>query len=193
MRPAQPAAHPHSGQIPDWLGPSLLLLAALLVLVLMGRAYWNARRLEAGRGIWREMLAILLRDLGLLLRLLRRPARRALAQAVALQRLAGSAARARGRRHGRIDWTQPRAVIIALYLAILALAARRGYPRRPGQTPGEYARELAARIPAANAALTTLTETFAAARYSQAPMDAEAVDRMQESGQAVRTLLRKAP
>jgi hypothetical protein len=188
---SKPPAHPTTLGVPDWLAHGWPVLLALVVVAILVRTYWGARQLGTGRGIWGEMLAILLRDLRLLLHLLWQPARRALAQVAALQRSSGNAPGQRAGRRHRIDWSQPSRAIIAIYLAALALAARRGYPRRPGQTPGEYAREMAARLPETDETIAAMTSIFMAARYGQAPMAEQDVSRIQASWNALRAVLRK--
>jgi hypothetical protein len=61
----------------------------------------------------------------------------------------------------------PRAALRALYGALLAQARRRGYGRAVGQTPYEYARELARRLPESAPEVAGLTEAFVAAEYSR--------------------------
>src|SRR6185312_14532027 len=102
----------------------------------------------SGRGIWREMLAVLLRDLRLLLGLLGRPARRLLAEIAVRGATAIRERSARVRRRESAGWTTPRRRIISLYTRTLTFAARGGLARRPGRTPREYADEVAALFPA---------------------------------------------
>ena len=69
----------------------------------------------------------------------------------------------------------------------------RGHPRRPGQTPHEYAAEVSARLPRARDALGSLTETFVAVRYGGHPADSSHVARMQALAGALRKAPRRAP
>jgi Domain of unknown function (DUF4129) len=95
-------------------------------------------------------------------------------------------------RRRRLREMGPRQAIIALYVAALRLAARRGYPRRPGQTPREYAAEVGERLPRARDALGSMTETFVAVRYGGHAADDSLVARMQALAGALRKALRRA-
>ena len=167
-----------------WPAALVVLLAALVA-----RAYWETRGNGLGRGIWREMLAILFRDLRLLGSLFWRPARRLFLQVT--EGISGSNARRSrpSRRRHKHSWESPRQAVIALYLAALAFAARRGHPRRPSQTPREYAAELAERLPAGAGALSEMTDLFVAIRYSQESAGPETVGRMRALGEMLRALL----
>ncbi len=74
-----------------------------------------------------------------------------------------------------------RRAVRATYQAFLAEMAQRGRARRPRQTPIAYARHLAATLPAASAALQTLTGRYVAARYGASAPDAAAAQRAQEA------------
>jgi hypothetical protein len=184
-------AHVHTPGLPDWLAHDALILLAIVALAILAHAYHDARKMGAGRSGWREMLAILMRDFRLLLGYLWRPAQRALREVATIRETGLRARRGARRRGDHIDWSDPRRAIIGIYLATTALAAWRGFPRRAGQTPDEYARELAGRLPATGEAIQEMTETFAAARYGPAPVDRRAVGRMQAAMAALRALLKK--
>src|SRR5205814_5210020 len=131
-------------------------------------AYWQARRRQGGRGggPW-SILVALLKELRVLLLALWRPATQLAAQAArdAQRRATRAMAHGGAWRRRRLREMGPRQAIIALYVAVLRLAARRGYPRRPGQTPREYAAEVGARLPRARGAPGSMTETVGAVRY----------------------------
>src|SRR5207247_998299 len=144
-------------------------------------AYWQARRARSGTGGPWSILVALLKELHVLLLALWRPATQLAAQAArdVQRRAARAVARGGAWRRPRLREMGPRQAIIALYVAALRLAARRGHPRRPGQTPHEYATEVSARLPRARDALGGMTETFVAVRYGGRPADSSHVARMQ--------------
>jgi uncharacterized protein (UPF0548 family) len=57
--------------------------------------------------------------------------------------------------------------VIRYYLSLIRRAESQGLPRRPSQTPDEYARALDERVPDAHPDLTALTASFVEARYSR--------------------------
>ena len=67
----------------------------------------------------------------------------------------------------------PRLRVIFFYLALIRRGRRDGLPRRPGQTPYEYARSLEKKIPDVDSELDQLTETFVRARYSRQEIEKE--------------------
>ena len=178
-----------------WLTHSWLYLLGLVALLTLAWAYRQARRAQGGTGGPRSILIALLKELHVLLLALWRPATQLTAQAVRdVQRRATRAvARGGAWRHRRLREMGPRQAIIALYVAALQLAARRGYPRRPGQTPHEYAAEVGERLPRARDALGRMTETFVTVRYGGHPADDSLVARMQALAGALRKALRRAP
>ena len=186
-RPTSLSRHQAGGPDLSWFAHVWPAALAILVIGFVVHVYRQTRGGEAGRGIWREILAILRRDAVRLFRLLRQPARLIAAQ-LGEQGLRSGARRSR--RRDRDTWATSRQAIIGLYLTALAYAARRGHPRRPGQTPDEYAAELAAQLPIADPALDRMTELFVAVRYGKEPVAREAVDRMREWRAAFRNLLR---
>ena len=177
-----------------WLTHSWLYLLGLVAVATLAWAYWQARRAQGSTGPWSILIA-LLKELQVLLLALWRPATQLTAQAVRDVQRRATRALARGGawRRRRLREMGPRQAIIALYVAALRLAARRGYPRRPGQTPREYAAEVSARLPQARDALGRMTETFVAVRYGGHPADDSHVARMQALAGALRKVLRRAP
>jgi hypothetical protein len=176
-----------------WLTHSWLYLLGLLAVATLAWAYWQARRTQLGKGPWSILIA-LLKELQVLLLALWRPATQLATQAVRdVQRRATRAvARGGAWRRRRLREMGPRQAIIALYVGALRLAARRGSPRRPGQTPHEYAAEVGERLPHARDALASMTETFVAVRYGGHPADDSLVARMQELAGVLRKALRRA-
>jgi hypothetical protein len=178
-----------------WLTHSWLYLLGLVAVGTLGWAYRQAWRAQGGTGGPWSILMTLLKELHMLLLALWHPATQLAAQAVrAVQRRATRAvARGGAWRHRRLREMGPRQAIIALYLAALQFAARRGYPRRPGQTPHEYAAEVSKRLPHARDALGSMTETFVAVRYGGQAADDNLMARMQTLAGALRKALRRAP
>jgi hypothetical protein len=168
--------------------PALLALLALAAIArfLVGKS-------SAGAHGWRAFTALLRRDLRALWRLLSRSSLRFLTTAVAVP-LSANVKRARRllpRRGLTLDRLAPRAAVIALYTAMLDYVARRGLPRRPDQTPAEYARELAGRLPAGQEAVQDLTALFVKTRYGDPRIEQPDVQRARSLWQAIRSSLRR--
>jgi hypothetical protein len=75
-----------------------------------------------------------------------------------------------------IRWRRRARSIVPFYNRVLRLLARRGYRRRPGQTPGELAGEVARRCGRSGEALLELTRLYYAARFGGRPADPARVD-----------------
>jgi hypothetical protein len=189
-RPPPPLGHHAGGPNLGWLVHAWPAILAILVIGVVVRLYWGTRGSRGGRGIWEEMLAILSGNLRRLFRLLRQPARLIAARIGARALEPGQRRFRLPRRRDQGAWATSRQAIISLYLAALAQAARRGHPRRPGQTPTEYATELAPHLPDSDDTLGRMTELFTAVRYGEEPADPEAVGRMRGWWAAFRDLLR---
>jgi Domain of unknown function (DUF4129) len=84
-----------------------------------------------------------------------------------------------------------RQTVIALYLCALELAARRGYPRRAGQTPREHAAEVAQGLRIWRQTSAQMADLFMAARYSGQQIDQEHVSRMRLLWTSLRRGLRR--
>jgi hypothetical protein len=67
----------------------------------------------------------------------------------------------------------PRLRVIFFYLALIQRGRRAGLPRRPGQTPYEYAESLEEALPEVHEELARLTDAFVTARYSQSEIKKE--------------------
>ncbi len=176
-----------------WLAHAWPCLLGAIALAVVATTYWQARKQDKRGGPWWGMLAIVARELRAILASLWRPMRQILAQATAEARRTATAALGRRPRRRRLDGLGPRETIIALYGDALDTAARRGYARRPGETPGEYASELAEQLPPAREPLGPMTETFVTARYSRPLAEAEEgeVRRMRDLWSELRNVLRQ--
>lgn len=86
----------------------------------------------------------------------------------------------------------PRQAIIALYQRALALAARRGFPLRAGQTPHEHAQSLGDACPDSGEQLRRLSDLFVAARYGDRPVAPDQVTRMEALWKALGRTLRRS-
>jgi hypothetical protein len=161
----------------------------LLILALVAYTYWRTRGNTSNRRMWREMLAILYRDVRMLLRLLGRPTRRLLQDIANRGREAITKRPGLARRREPKAWATPRRTIIGLYLAALTAASRRGLPRRPGRTPGEYAEELATLLPAGGETFNKMTELFVSVRYGEVPITEDRVSAMRTLWTAFRATL----
>jgi hypothetical protein len=83
-----------------------------------------------------------------------------------------------------------RGLIQYFYVSLLQRAARLGWARRPGETPLEFSRELATRLPQQEQALTDLTEAFLRARYSPRPVADADAQRARRPWEEIRGALR---
>ncbi|MSQ12174.1 MAG: DUF4129 domain-containing protein [Dehalococcoidia bacterium] len=80
------------------------------------------------------------------------------------------------------EGTDPLARLYRAYFHALNTAQERGEPRRPSETPGEYAPRLATVVPGTHA--DELSRTFARARYGGWTPPMELVARLEPNGQA---------
>jgi hypothetical protein len=172
-------------------GQWLLLLCLIAMLALLW-VYASSGRGHAVRRLWLALRAALGRYLRLLYAVLFTTA------GIAAARVGKLAARAPARagtalrqlRGPDLGSMPARQAVVALYLAALRQASRRGFARRTGQTPSEYARALAAQVPEAGDAAEELTETFVVARYGAEPVDAADVEHARTLRQRLRLALR---
>jgi hypothetical protein len=94
----------------------------------------------------------------------------------------------------RLGSLSPRERVLYFYLATLRRATQGGLPRRPGQTPFEYAVDLRQAVPEAESDVEPLTQAFVEARYSEhlvARSQADAVQRHWERLKCVLVRLRR--
>ncbi len=75
----------------------------------------------------------------------------------------------------RLGALSPRERILYYYLSILRRAGQLGFPRRRSQTPHEYGQAIEPHLEGAEMEMSTLTQSFIEARYSQ-----HAFDRLQD-------------
>jgi hypothetical protein len=169
--------------------PLLLCLVALLALA---RVYAASGRSKGAWRLWRATWSTLGRCVRLLYALLfgRTGSVRAIAGALATRGPARARSAMRRFRSPALDDLPARQAVVALYLAALRNAARRGFARGAAQTPGEYARQLAEQVPEAGGAAKDLTETFVVARYGAEPIEAVQVERARTLWQRLRLALR---
>ncbi len=170
--------------------PVLLGVVAVLALAYASLSGGQGR---SGRRGWRSLVATLSRYVRLLAALLPAPARRLAARARVFAARGPDRVSARIRRmHGpALDGLPARKAVVTLYLAALEHAARRGYARRAGQTPAEYAADLGSRVPEAHDAASGLTQAFVAARYGPGRVDSTQVERARDAWQRLRSALRR--
>jgi hypothetical protein len=76
----------------------------------------------------------------------------------------------------RLRSLDPRRQIYFYYLAMIRRSAEQGIPRRPSQTPSEYAVLLEKELPSANEEVESLTKVFVEARYSRQEVDSGKVE-----------------
>jgi hypothetical protein len=155
---------------------------------LLVRIYWRERRAMGGWGIWSGLVklwqALWAWLIGWKKRVAIRWGRSPAEQAPELsevgstwwQRWQAQTARERVRR---------------LYLALLQRAAQVGHPRRPDQTPFEYATTLKPHVTGEENALDALTSAFVEARYSRREFRREEVSLLQRIWRRLQALLRK--
>jgi hypothetical protein len=74
----------------------------------------------------------------------------------------------------------PRRQIYFYYLAMIRRGGEQGIPRRPSQTPAEYAVLLEKELPSASEDIDSITDRFVEARYSRREMDAQKANRVRE-------------
>ncbi len=67
----------------------------------------------------------------------------------------------------RLRSLDPRRQIYFFYLAMIRRGAEQGLPRKPSQTPSEYAATLEKTLPEAEKDIDLITEAFVEARYSR--------------------------
>lgn len=169
--PPPPPPPAESSGIP-WLDiirwAAFAVVTVLLGLWLLRGWLENRALLRAGLGRMRPLGLIAAFFRGLLSRL------RGLATAIGERlptlrprRIAASPLGASGRRLRLPGARTPREQVIRYYLSLIRRAESQGLPRRPSQTPDEYARALDERVPDAHPDLTALTASFVEARYSR--------------------------
>ena len=89
----------------------------------------------------------------------------------------------------RLSRLSPRQQVRYFYLSVLRRAARTGHTREPQQTPYEYGQAVAKCLPEVAPEMTTLTQAFVEARYSQRIQDEQEADAIKKVWQRVRATL----
>ncbi len=189
--PAQPSS-------PEWLLQVRLIafiVAAIILLLWISRAYWYDRRVAAA---WRVLLN-LAAAIAAALRTLFGRARTLVEVMVNRREQTREQAVERGMTPSRSRWARSgrREQVRRLYLTLIERAAKAGHPRRPEQTPNEYMADLAPHLDDQQPALTTLTEAFLEARYSSHEIEplrvAVLVRAWQRLQRALRRIRRSCP
>jgi len=85
----------------------------------------------------------------------------------------------------------PRQKITFFYLALIRRGGEKGLPRRPSQTPYEYASTLERALPEVEEDIDTLTQAFIEARYSPRPVETEQVNLVKNTWERLRKAFRK--
>jgi len=86
----------------------------------------------------------------------------------------------------------PRQRVLYYYARMLQRATQRGIARRAAQTPIEFGRELATRLPEAAVDVESLTGEFMEARYSRHLVDEGVAGRVRHSYGRIRAVLRRS-
>jgi len=84
----------------------------------------------------------------------------------------------------------PRQKVYFYYLALLRRSGETGLPRRPSQTPIEFAASLEAALPAADQDIDSLTGAFVEARYTRKPVEPERANLVKATWERIRKALR---
>jgi hypothetical protein len=85
----------------------------------------------------------------------------------------------------------PRQKIIFYYLAMIRRGSERGLPRKPHQTPNEYAQILEQQLPVVDDEVNSITGYFNEARYSRHTITNQHAGQVQKFWQRIRNALRK--
>jgi hypothetical protein len=86
----------------------------------------------------------------------------------------------------------PRQKVLFYYLAMLRRSAERGLPRKPYQTPNEYAQTLEQHLPVVDEEVNSITGYFNEARYSRHAITTQHAGQAQQFWARIRDALRKA-
>ena len=83
----------------------------------------------------------------------------------------------------------PRQKILFYYLALVRRSGEAGLPRKPWQTPSDFAETLEPNLPGAESDVEAMTEAFVEARYTRHTVDVEQAGQVQGTWERLRTLL----
>lgn len=179
------------GLLPPWLGGALVWVGILVLLIFVLRAYLNERGLPlTWRSLWRLWLEFLAWW---------RTRQRRLFSARKGTRLPPSRSEEEKRAFTlpqlplvfwRLRRLSPTQQVRYYYFAALHRARRAGVPRRVTQTPLEYARDLEAQVPEAEADAETLTRAFIAVRYAGREFHPQEVGWVRRAWEHFRRVLR---
>jgi len=86
----------------------------------------------------------------------------------------------------------PRLQVLFYYLALVRRGSEAGLPRKPDQTPYEYARTLSRNLPDVGEDVQAMSEAFVEARYSQHLVDKEQSSRVSQLWARLRQVLRSS-
>jgi hypothetical protein len=98
---------------------------------------------------------------------------------------------AAGRRLLSLGRLSPRDRVQYFYLAMVHRGGQRGMPRKPSQTPSEYASTLKSELPEVNDEINSLTEAFIEARYSRHDVTPEQAGLVQRIWDRIKATLRR--
>jgi Domain of unknown function (DUF4129) len=85
----------------------------------------------------------------------------------------------------------PRQKVLFYYLAMVRRSSEHGLPRRPYQTPNEYAQTLEQHLPEVDDEVNSITGHFNEARYSRHEITTQHAGQVQQFWQRIRTALHK--
>jgi hypothetical protein len=181
-------------QLPEWLGGMLIWLIMAGIVAYSLTAYVSGRGLRLNRG-WLHWLWIwLLSRLGLWQGKLKMVTQRI--RPLVQFRHTNKAGREAAPWHFlSLRRLNPREQIRFFYLSTVRRATVHGVPRRPSETPREYEDDLKINWPELDQELTSLTDFFIYARYSQHEPRVEEARHAQRVWKRIKALLRsrKAP
>ena len=89
----------------------------------------------------------------------------------------------------RLRSLDPRRQIYFFYLALIRRGGEQGLPRKPSQTPSEYAGTLEKALPAADEDIDSITQAFVEARYSRREIDDKDADLVRATWGRIRRAL----
>jgi hypothetical protein len=86
----------------------------------------------------------------------------------------------------------PRQKVLFFYMAMVRRSSQRGLPRKPHQTPNEYAQILEGQLPVVDDEVNSITRYFNEARYSRHTITDQHAGQAQQFWQRIRSALNKA-
>ncbi len=198
--PPPTAAQPPPGPPPPWLDlmKSVVFWGVLAAVVIFAIYQYARQNKELFARIRRAPLMSWLFDAWHWLQNRVRGASRDLRQAVrqGLQRLREAGRPVVGgfsRRFANPRRLPPRERVRFFYLALVRKGQDAGLPRRPYQTPNEYAASLQQNLPEMDEDIHPLTEAFIEARYTRHPVSEAQAGLARRSWERLRRILRRQP